>query len=245
VNAETGIQETVNHSGKGEFCMPRIFLALLCLLTLVPASFAQTDKKVEVFLGYSNLQAEGVPDRDDPNNVFDDDFFDRRKGLHGGNASVTGYFYSRLGITGDFSFHRSEDNVDFTGGRNSIDTRVIYFMGGPQFKLRNDSRIEPFVRVLAGGAHTRFEVSSQQTTSNGTVTNSFDTSSTDFAMGVGGGLDIRLSDRFSIRAFQVDYAPIFLRDRSINVLGQTGAIQPFTLEGQRQDHIRFSVGIIF
>ena len=118
-------------------------------------------------------------------------------------------------------------------------------MGGPQFKLKNDSRIEPFLRVLAGGAHTKFEVSSRQTTSTGTITNSFETSSTDFAMGVGGGLDIRLGDRFSIRAFQVDYTPVFLRDRSINVLGQTGAIQPFTIEGQRQDQVRFSVGIVF
>ncbi len=225
--------------------MRYFLLVAACLLGLATISFAQTDKKAEVFLGYSNLQAEGIPDRNDPNNVFDDDFFDRRKGLHGGNASVTGYFFSRLGITGDFSFHRTEDTTDFTGMRNSIDTRVIYFMAGPQFKLRNDSRLEPFVRVLAGGAHTRFEVSSQQTTSNGTITNSFDTGKTDFAMAVGGGLDIRLSDRFSIRAFQVDYVPIFLRDRSINVLGQTGAIQPFTLEGQRQDHIRVSVGLVF
>lgn len=225
--------------------MRQIFLVTVCLVLLGSVSFAQSDKKAEVFIGYSNLQAEGIPDRSNPGTAFDDDFFDRRKGLHGVNASVAGYFFSRFGIVGDFSFHRTEDTANSIGGQNSIDTRVIYFMAGPQVKLRNNSRIEPFVRVLAGGAHTRFEVNSQQTTSTGTITNSFDTGKTDFAMGVGGGLDIRLSDRFSIRAIQVDYTPIFLRDRSINVLGQTGAIQPFTLEGQRQDHVRFSVGLVF
>lgn len=226
--------------------MRQIFLGAACLLLLASVSFAQTnDKKAEGFVGYSNLQAEGIPDRDDPANAFDDDFFDRRKGLHGVNASGTWYFYSRLGLTGDFSFHRAEDDSEFTGGRNSIDTRVIYFMGGPQFKLKNSSRVEPFARVLAGGAHTRFEVNSRQDTSTGTIRNSFDTGRTDFAMAVGGGVDIRLGDRISIRAIQVDYTPVFLRDRSISVLGQTGAIQPFTLEGQRQDNIRISVGIVF
>ncbi|HMV49061.1 MAG TPA: outer membrane beta-barrel protein [Blastocatellia bacterium] len=225
--------------------MRQFFLGTACLLLLASVSFAQTDRKGEGFVGYSNLQAEGIPDRNNPSSAFDDDFFDRRKGLHGVNAAGTWYFYSGLGLTGDFSFHRTEDSADFSGGRNSIDTRVIYFMGGPQFKFRNSGRVEPFARVLAGGAHTRFEVSSSQTTSTGTINNSFDTGKTDFAMAVGGGVDVRLSDRISIRAIQIDYTPIFLGDRSINVLGQTGAIQPFTLEGQRQDNIRISVGIVF
>lgn len=225
--------------------MRHMFLAATCLLLLTPFTFAQSDKKGEFFVGYSNLQAEGIPDPNNPGNAFDNDFFDRRKGLHGVNLSGTGYFFSRLGITGDFSFHRNEDLTDTTNGRDSLDTRQIYFMAGPQIKFRNSSRIEPFFRALAGGAYTRFEASTQQTTATGTISNSFETNSTDFAAAIGGGLDVRLSDRFSIRAFQIDYAPVFLRDRSINVLGQTGAIQPFTLEGQRQDNIRISVGIVF
>ena len=64
-------------------------------------------------------------------------------------------------------------------------------------------------------------------------------------MAVGGGLDVRLSDRVSLRVIQIDYAPVFLRDRSISVLGQAGAVQTFTLEGQRQDNICFSFGIVF
>lgn len=226
--------------------MNRFYLIALCLLVMAPAALAQSsDRRVEFFIGYSNLQAEGVPDRNDPNNVFNGDFFDRRKGLHGVNGSITGFFNSGLGLKGDFSFHRNEDSTSVSNGRDSVEHRVTYFMGGPVLKLRNSSRVEPFVHALFGGASTRFDVKSVRNVANGTVTSSFETSTTDFAMALGGGLNVRLGDKFSLRLFQVDWAPIFLRDRSVNVLGGVGAIQPVTLEGQRQDNVRFSVGVIF
>ncbi|HWQ32096.1 MAG TPA: outer membrane beta-barrel protein [Blastocatellia bacterium] len=226
--------------------MNRFYLIALCLLVMAPAALAQSsDRRVEFFIGYSNLQAEGVPDRNDPNNVFTGDFFDRRKGLHGVDGSITGFFNSGFGLKGDFSFHRNEDSTSVSNGRDSVEHRVTYFMGGPVLKLRNSSRVEPFVHALFGGANTRFDVKSVRNVTNGTVTSSFETSTTDFAMALGGGLNVRLGDKFSLRLFQVDWAPIFLRDRSVNVLGGVGAIQPVTLEGQRQDNVRFSVGVIF
>lgn len=224
--------------------MQKIFLVMVCLLAAAMPAAAQSDRR-EFFVGYSNLQAEGLPDRNDPSNGFSNDFFDRRKGLHGVNISGAGFFNSGFGLKGDFSFHRTEDTTNVTNGRDSINTNVLYFMGGPVLKARNSSRIEPFVHALAGGAHTRFEAFSERNITGGTARTSFDTGSTDFAAAIGGGIDLRLGDRFGIRLVQVDYAPIFLRDRSINVLGAAGAIQPITLEGQRQDNIRLSVGIVF
>jgi len=227
--------------------MRKMFFVIALLMAILPMAMAQSnDRKGEFFVGYSNLQAEGIPDRNDPSNTFSNDFFDRRKGLHGVNLSGAGYFTSVLGLKGDFSYHRNEDGTDLINGRDSINTNVFYFMGGPVLKFRNASRIEPFVHALAGGAHTRFEVESRRNvTGGGTTRTSFDVGSTDFAAAIGGGIDFRLGDRFSIRAIQVDYAPVFLRDRSLNVLGSAGAIQPITLEGQRQDNIRISVGIVF
>lgn len=226
--------------------MKNLFWLGVCLFLLAPTALAQSsDRRVELFVGYSNLQAEGVPDPNDPGNVFDNDFFDRRRGAHGINASVAGYFNSVLGLKGDFSFHRNENSTTFTTGRDSVENQTYYFMGGPVLKLRNSSRIEPFGHVLAGGAHTRFEIDSRRTITSGEVRNSFDVGTTDFAMAVGGGLDIRLGERFSLRAIQVDYAPVFLRDRSINVLSAAGALTPLTLEGQRQDNLRISVGLVF
>ena len=105
--------------------------------------------------------------------------------------------------------------------------------------------LEPFGRILAGGAHTRFEVSNQVALDPGTVTSSFEAGSTSFAMGVGGGLDLRIGDgphRF--RLIQVDYTPVFLRDKTIQVLRQSGAFTS-NLDGQRQNNVRFSVGFVF
>jgi hypothetical protein len=58
-------------------------------------------------------------------------------------------------------------------------------------------------------------------------------------------VDIRVNDWLKIRAAQVDWAPVFLGDRTINVLGSAGVIVPITLEGQRQDNLRFSAGVVF
>lgn len=223
--------------------MYKLFFAILCLFVLASASFAQGGKRADFFLGYSNLQAEGIPDRNDPGNIFDDNFFGRRTGLHGATAAVTGYFNDYVGITGDFSFHRKEDKEIFgPGDEDRLDTRVIYFMAGPKVKYRNASRLEPFAHALFGGAHTRFKVTQQFAPG---VTDSFSTGATDFAMAVGGGIDVRLGDNFSLRLIQVDYAPVFLKDRSVVNLGGVGAINPFILESQRQDNVRISVGITF
>jgi opacity protein-like surface antigen len=226
--------------------MYKLIFATFCLFILSSAAFAQSGKRADFFIGYSNLQGEGIPNVNDPGAVFSDNFFERRTGLHGVNLAASGYFNDYIGFTGDFSFHIKRDTFEFGGGDSDrLDTRVLYFMAGPKVKFRNASRVEPFVHVLAGGAHTRFEVKSTDTFGGGTFDSSFDTSATDFAMAVGGGLDVRLSDNFMLRLVQFDYAPVFLRDRSINRLGGAGAIQPFTLEGQRQDNVRISVGLVF
>ena len=48
-----------------------------------------------------------------------------------------------------------------------------------------------------------------------------------------------------VRIIQIDYAPVFLSDRSVAVLGQAGVLQPVRLDGQREDNIRFSFGVTF
>jgi len=215
-----------------------------CLTIAAPLAFAQRSD-VDVFIGYSNLQGEGLPGRNTPSGLFDTEFFRNRTTLHGVNAEVTAFPTNVFGLTGDFSFNRKSRDVDFANGRDFMHTDVYYFMAGPSISFRNPSKVEPFIRVLAGGAHTQFEAASRRDVAGGTVQSSFDTGSTSFAMAAGGGLDVRVSENFKVRALQVDYAPVFLRDRSIDVLGSTGVIQPATLEGQRQDNVRFAVGIVF
>jgi hypothetical protein len=97
---------------------------------------------------------------------------------------------------------------------------------------------------MGGAAHTRFDVASNRTTPVATDS-SFEVDSTDFAGAVGGGIDIRMAENLKLRLVQVDWVPVFLRDRSVDVLGSGGVIQPQTLQGQRQDNFRFAIGLVF
>jgi opacity protein-like surface antigen len=142
------------------------------------------------------------------------------------------YFTPRFGLTGDFSYHqrnRNFENINVGGsntGTGSLKTRVLQFMGSPTVRFPNTTRSTPFLHALFGMANTRFEAESRTVLSTGTLTNNFNTSSTDFVMALGGGLDVRVNERLAIRAIQLDYNPIFLRDRSINALSSAGVIQP-------------------
>lgn len=233
--------------------MRQFFFLVLLIIFCAPLSFAQGTGRTgpEVFVGYSNLQAEGIPSLErNQDNSFDDEVFGERTGLHGINASITGYITPRFGLTGDFSFNQRSRSFRGTGTggagtQGEVDTRVFNYLGGPTVRFPNQTNVTPFLRALFGVANTRYEVEQRSTVATGTVTNSFNTSSTDFAMALGGGLDIRVGERVSVRALQLDYNPVFLRDRSIQVLGGAGAIQPQRLESQRQDNIRISIGVVF
>jgi opacity protein-like surface antigen len=216
----------------------RGILSLIVLFLLSTASlFAQSERKPELFFGYSNLQAQGLADSNG--------FFNNRATLHGFDTAVTPFFGDRFGITGDFSFNENGQTSNFSNGSDSVKTDVFYFMGGPTVNLGNSGRLQPFARFLAGGAHTRFNVSSERTAFGGNVSTTFKTGTTDFALGIGGGLDWRLNDAFKVRLFQFDYVPVFLSNQSINTLTQAGALEPVILNGQRMDNYRFSVGIVF
>jgi opacity protein-like surface antigen len=221
------------------------FVLLFTLFALfATALFAQSDVKPKYFIGYSNLQAEGFPNKNDPDNILSPDFLDRRTTLHGVNAEAT-LPIRNFGITGDFSFNRNKLSSDFANASQDMKTDVFYFVAGPSFQFRNQTRFEPFVRLMGGAARTNFEIETRRDVTTGSVTNEFDTGSTDLALMVGGGVDMRLNDRVTLRILQVDYAPIFLGDRAISTLGRTGALQTTELEGQRQDHVRFSFGVTF
>ena len=222
-----------------------IVIAAISFTLIASPSHAQIlGQNLKVFVGYSNLQAEGFSNQNTVSGFPGADFFRNRTTLHGVNASITGSAHG-IGVTGDFSFNRNSQGSDVLGVQNTMNTDLYYFMAGPSFHYNGRSRVEPFARILAGGAHTRFDVSNQVSLNPGTAISSFEVGSTNFAMGVGGGLDLRIGDGpYRLRLIQVDYAPVFLKDKSVQVLQQTGAVTS-TLEGQRMDNVRFSVGFVF
>jgi hypothetical protein len=114
----------------------------------------------------------------------------------GWNASLTGNFKHILGITGDFGgVYRSNRTY------SSVHTYTV----GPVLTARLPV-VQPFVHALFGGA-----------TTTGTV------QETDFAMLVGGGLDIGLRKGIGLRLFQADWLMTYFGNSTQNRQGRLSA----------------------
>jgi hypothetical protein len=216
-----------------------IKFALCALFLTYSAGFASAQTathseypKVEVFAGFSALgEANGRGISFGPNGAVNGNY----NAGAGFETSVIGNLTKHVGLKGDFSAHfgnkRGNGNItrcipacttatqDF-----KFNTRVYDFLAGPEFKARNSTRFTPFGHVLAGVAHT----SANFTTPGPTFNVFLKSSNNGFAMGLGGGLDIRATKRVSFRG-QLDYNPVFINDSG---------------SGTR-DFVRLSLGVLF
>jgi opacity protein-like surface antigen len=217
--------------------LPAGILFMLCFVLFVPFVLGQKAGKddyptVEVFVGYSALGTIGDNAREVQIGTG------RVRSGYGANTgfetSVSRNFTRYIGLKGDFSAHFKNDSgrgfftscaptcttttLDF-----QFKTRVYEFLAGPEFKARNRTRFTPFAHVLAGLAHTSASVESA-----GPPLVSLKRSDTSFAMALGGGLDIRATNRVSFRG-QMDYNPVFIHDPG----------------NGRRDLARISLGVLF
>jgi opacity protein-like surface antigen len=212
--------------------MHKLLFASLLILCCVPLAGAQSAdrSRFEFFGGYSVLRIDYEPDPIDPRTQIPTIVaFAPKQTLNGFNASATVNLTGGFGLTGDFSGHfKTRSVADVLGGRISNHVRIFNLLGGPQYRFSGNSRVSPFVRALAGVAITRsrLEVPSLNSTDN--------LSSTDFALALGGGVDVRVTDRVAVRVLQVDYNPIFLSSRNELGFGDV-----------RADNVRFSFGVVF
>jgi hypothetical protein len=207
--------------------------------------FGQGERSPEIFIGYSNLQGEGLRTPSDNNQPLSNDFFKRRTTLHGGNAELTAFLFELFSVTGDISLNRKKTSMEIPDGKSSETVSTWYFLVGPSYVVPTSGMLQPFARVLLGGARIGFDAVAKQEVNNGTSKSSYEVSRTDFAMAIGGGLDIRVNERFKVRAIQFDYSPVFLGDRTVTILSLANVLRPVQLSGKRQDNIRFSFGVVF
>jgi opacity protein-like surface antigen len=165
-----------------------------------------------------------------------------RRGFKGFDASATYNFKKKLGLKGDFTWlYKNDITVDDFG--EHIDTsrlkdRTWEVLGGLQIK-NNDkaTRFRPFFHVLAGIAH---QTSLDVQTSTGPFNFILDDKVTSFAMKIGAGADLRISERVDLRLFELNYNPIFARDRHV----PGNADFDLTVAGKRADNITIGVGIV-
>lgn len=129
-------------------------------------------------------------------------------GSNGFDGSIAGNINNWVGLVADVGGQYTR--LDDQGFTEKIRTHSILF--GPRFSLRRDSRVVPFTHALFGFSHLRTE-----TNEFGSLLSFSDSS---FGMALGGGIDIKITDTFAIRAVQIDY----LRTRFFNEIQNKGRI---------------------
>jgi hypothetical protein len=204
----------------------------MIILACVSVAAAQSDdyKKFEFFGGYSHNRIDtGIGD-DDPSLR---DIINEREGFHGFNTSVTGNVTRYVGVKFDFSGHFKSKSIPFgsiASATVDIDSRVYNFLGGVQIKDNSsESTFKPFAHALVGAAHARNRVNFSNDVCAAVFPSPCPTDFTETETGlagvVGGGIDIRASNRVDIRVIQFDY-------------------NPTRLFGSTQHNFRIGVGIV-
>lgn len=214
------------HSTFVSFTNPSSFLFLALILAICCTSWSQTPEsdfnqfpKYEIFGGYIAAGQAG-----DYNNLFfrgvGSAVQSTFSSTHGAEASFLYNFNRVLGVKGDFSVQPHREGF-LTGvcaqlpctpvkQNAAINPKLFNFLAGPEVKFRNHSKFTPYAHGLIGLAHGNASF-----TSSGAVASfSLKTSQIGFAAALGGGADIRLSNRFSFRT-GMDFNPAWVgRDDS-------------------------------
>ncbi|HEY6307208.1 MAG TPA: outer membrane beta-barrel protein [Candidatus Angelobacter sp.] len=157
---------------------------------------------------------------------------------HGLEVSVIRDLNQRFGIKGDFSAHFQNNAFPVNVCSQTpcvpvpqtaqLNPRLFNFLGGPEIRVGNRRwRFAPFTYTLFGIAHTTATFK----TSGNAFNLSQTTTETGFALAVGGGVDVRVTRRFSLRT-SLDFNPKWVgRD-------DNGARQV-------QNDLRLAVGVLF
>ncbi len=182
----------------------RIGMSLLAFLSLcgVAAQAQETPNKVDIFAGYSYVRA-------NPGPTSGDSF-----SLNGGSASATYHIKDWISGVADFGGYT---NGNILGSK--VDGTLSTYLFGPRFSYRSYRHFTPFAETLFGVAHAGASIAGG---TNG--------SRNAFAMAIGGGVDYRINNRFSLRPLQVDYLLTRFAEGTPN--------------NQTQNNLRASTGIV-
>ncbi|MEP6944872.1 MAG: hypothetical protein ABJA02_03070 [Acidobacteriota bacterium] len=205
--------------------MNKFILAIMLIVGSSLFASAQTKgdyNKGEFYVGYSNGQIDTGIDSGNSINSF------LRDRVNFNGAEIAGvYNVGRfVGLKADVSgvYNRTQFSSNVAPGQTitfNTNNSLYNVLGGVQLKDNsNDTRFKPFMHLLAGVGVGRTTVKDVSCTTS-TVFNCTDIADnhdTGFAGVVGGGLDIKLSDRFDLRAFQVDYNPVRTNSHTDNNL---------------------------
>ena len=173
---------------RGEMYMRRFVFVSFLLLSMAGFVNAQDKPKAEVFGGYSILNSEND-----------------RTG-HGWHGSVAANLNSWFGLVVDVSGHYDSEASSLVFGPNTFTSDLELskhsFHIGPRFSYRGNEKVTPFAHLLLGGVREHRE----EVTSIGF----FKTNDTSASTIVGGGLDVKLTEKLALRLVQADF--VFIRN---------------------------------
>jgi hypothetical protein len=228
--------------------MRKLFLTavlVICFATYAAAQNPDGYHRFEVFKGYSYFMLER------PEPIGDGT---RLEGFHGITTAATLNVKRYFGLKFDFARYSKRYDLCEPGEPDPSDltpdcftltplpgsviatddphrrTSIYNFMGGVQLKDtgRTEKVLRPFAHLTIGSTLTRERAESYSPApASGQLLLDFDTRSEWGPAGaIGGGLDIKMTERIDIRAIQFDYhkATIFARST---------------------DNLRFGVGLVF
>ena len=186
-------------------------LLILCGTSILAAQ-APEQPKNEFFAGYSFHSADINTLTIDPH----------RTPQNGVNLEYTRNITRHIGLTGDASAHFHRETHSTTLGTFSSQRDQYFMLGGLKLTTGNGKRVQPFAHALFGVSLFRGFTADLRPAGN---VYTYD-DATSFAMGLGGGLDVRVNKRIAVRLIQIDYTPTFFGSG-------------------RQDNFRISAGIVF
>jgi hypothetical protein len=196
--------------------MRKLSVLLIAVVGLSLSAFAQD--KVEVFGGYSLLRLDANAAPTDQRN------------LNGWDAELGGKVLPFVSIVGDVSGHYQTIDLGSVG---NVKNSVYTFMGGPRVSVKVGG-IRPFAHVLFGLEHDKSEANALVLPAGLGSLGTFTDSNNNFAMAVGGGVDISVAPFLAIRPVKLDY--LFVRNDVFDINGLSVATHT--------NNLRYSAGIV-
>jgi hypothetical protein len=122
--------------------------------------------------------------------------FDGGMNANGWDTAVTGNLNNWFGVTGDFSgAYKSQSGASFSN---------YTYTFGPVVSLRRNPAFTPFAHFLLGGFRDSVSLGSASASDSG------------LAMMFGGGVDVRATQHFAVRAIQFDWLGLHSNGASDN-----------------------------
>ena len=180
--------------------MRKALLLLLVLLVFATSSLAQEHyPRLEVFGGYSYFRSDQFTNRETLNTP-------------GYSFSLIGNLAKHVGVVAELGRYHGDVTLPDRQPSPEAEATTTTFLFGPRFSSRGEG-VSLFAHVLFGGAKTSVEDLGSRT---------------DFALAVGGGIELNLSERVAVRAIQFDYLPSKGEDRwANNFRAQVGLVFKF------------------